>query len=78
MFRQYLQDSPDHLFMLLFRLCKDQNVIQVHYDNPFLYDGSEDVVHYSLEDSRAVGHPEKYYKGFKEAMVDAVLRRINF
>jgi len=57
--------------MLLFRLCKDQNVVQVHYDNPFRYDGSEDVVHYSLEGGGAVGHPEKHYEGFKEATVGA-------
>jgi len=55
--------------MLLFCLCKDQNVVQVHYNDPFRYDGSEDVVHYSLEDSRAVGHSEKHYKGFEEATV---------
>ena len=69
MFHQYLQDSPDCLFMLLFRLCKDQNVLQVHYDNPFCYDGSENVVHHSLEGGGAVGHPEKYYERFKEATV---------
>ena len=69
MFCQYLQDSPDRLFMLLFRLCKDQNVVQVHYNNPFCYDSSEDVVHHSLESGRAVGHPEKHYKGFEEATV---------
>ena len=71
MFHQYLQDSPDSSFMLLFRLCKDQNVIQVHYDNPLRYDGSEDVVHYSLEGGGAVGHPEKHYEGFEEATVGA-------
>jgi len=69
MFHQYLQDSLDRSFMLLFRLYKDQNVIQVHYDNPFHYDSSKDIVHHSLEDSRAVGHSKKHYKGFKEAMV---------
>jgi len=57
--------------MLLFRLCKDQNVVQVHYNNPFRYDGSEDVVHHSLEGGRAIGHPEKHYEGFKEATVSA-------
>jgi len=57
--------------MLLFRLCKDQNVVQVHYDNLFYYDSSEDVIHHSLEGSRAVGHSEKHYKRFKEATVGA-------
>ena len=57
--------------MLLFRLCKDQNVVQVHYDDPFRYDGSEDVVHHSLEGSGAVGHSEKHYEGFEEATVGA-------
>ena len=55
--------------MLLFCLHKDQDVVQVHYDNPFRYDGSEDVVHHSLEGSRAVGHSEEHYKGFEEASV---------
>jgi len=55
--------------MLLFYLCKDQNVVQVHYYNPFCYDGSEDVIHHSLEDSGAVGHSEKHYEGFEEATV---------
>ena len=57
--------------MLLFYLYKDQNVVQVHYNNLFCYDSSEDVVHHSLEDGGAVGHPEKHYKGFEEAMVGA-------
>jgi len=57
--------------MLLFHLCKDQNVVQVHYDDLFRYDSSEDVVHHSLEGSRAVGHSEKHYKRFEEAMVGA-------
>ena len=71
MFHEYFQDPLDCLFMLLFRLCKDQNVVQVHYDDPFHYDGSEDVVHHSLEGSGAVGHSEKHYEGFEEATVGA-------
>jgi len=55
--------------MLLFCLCKDQDVVQVHYDNPFRYDSSEDVVHHSLEGSGAVGHSKEHYEGFKEASV---------
>ena len=57
--------------MLLFHLHKDQDVIQVHYDNPFHYDGSEDIIHHSLEDSRAVGHSKEHYEGFEEALVGA-------
>jgi len=57
--------------VLLFCLCKDQNVIQVHYNNPFCYDGSEDVIHHSLEGNRAVGHSEEHYEGFEEALVGA-------
>ena len=48
---------------------KDQDVVQVHYDNPFHYDGSEDVVHHSLESSGAVGHSKEHYEGFKEAAI---------
>jgi len=51
--------------MLLFHPRKDQDVVQVHYD------GSEDVIHHSLEGSRAVGHSEEHYKGFEEAPVGA-------
>jgi len=57
--------------MLLFCPRKDQDVVQVHYDNPFHYDGSEDVIYHSLEGSRAVGHSEEHYKGFEEAPVGA-------
>ena len=71
MFRQYFQDPPDRPFMLLFRLRKDQNVVQVHYDDPFRYDSSEDVVYHSLEGGGAVGHSEKHYEGFEETMVGA-------
>ena len=71
MFRQYLQDPLDRSFMLLFCLHKDQNVIQVHHDNPFRYDSSEDVVHYSLEGSGAIGHSKEHYEGFKKALVGA-------
>ena len=69
MFRQYLQDSPDRSFMLLFCLCKNQNVVQVHYDNPFHYNSSEDIVHYSLEDSGTVGHSKEHHEGFEEAVI---------
>ena len=55
--------------MLLFHLRKDQDVIQVHYDNPFHYDGSEDVIHHSLEGSGAVGHSKEHYEVFEEASV---------
>jgi len=55
--------------MFLFRLYKDQNVVQVYYYNPFSYEGSEDVIHHSLEDDRTVGHSKEHYKRFKEIMV---------
>ena len=57
--------------MLLFCLRKDQNVVQVYYNDSFCYEGSEDVVHHSLEGSGAVGHSKKHYEGFKEATVGA-------
>ena len=69
MLHQYFQDPPDCLFMFLFHPCKDQNVIQVHYYDPFSYEGSEDVVHHSLEGSGAVGHFEEHHEGFKEAAI---------
>jgi len=59
------------LFVLLFHPHKDQDVVQVHYDNSFRYNGSEDVIHHSLEGSRAIGHSKEYYEGFKEASVGA-------
>jgi len=59
------------LLVLLFRFHKDQDVVQIHYDNPFCYDGSEDIIHYSLEGSRAVGHSKEHYEGFEEAPVGA-------
>ena len=55
--------------MLLFRLRKDQDVVQVHYDNPFRYDGPENIVHHSLEGTGAVGHSEEHHEGFEEASV---------
>ena len=55
--------------MLLFYLHKDQDVVQVHYDNPFCYDSSEDIVHHSLEGSGAIGHSEEHYKEFEETLV---------
>jgi len=57
--------------MFLFHFHKDQNVVQVHYYNPFGYEGSEDVVHHSLEGSGTVGHFEEHHKRFKEAAVGA-------
>jgi len=61
----------DRSFVFLFRLCKNQNVVQVHYYNLFSYEGSEDVVHHSLEGGRTVGHSEEHHERFKEAMVGA-------
>ena len=71
MLRQYLQDPLDCSFVFLFYLRKDQNVVQVHYYNPFSYESSEDVVHHSLEGSRTVGHSKEHYERFKEAAVGA-------
>jgi len=68
-FRQYFQDPPDHSFVLLFRLCKDQNVIQVYHYDPLSYESSEDVVHHSLEGSRTIGHSKEHHKRFEEAMI---------
>ena len=68
---QYLQDLPDCLFVFLFHLRKDQNVIQVHYYNSFGYESFEDVVHYSLEGGGTVGHSEEHHERFKEAAVGA-------
>ena len=69
MFRQYFQDPPDHSFVLLFRLCKDQNVIQVYHYDPLSYESSEDVVHHSLEGSRTIGHSKEHHKRFEEATI---------
>ena len=55
--------------MLLLYLRKDQNVVQVHYHDPFGYEGPEDVVHYGLEGGRTVGHSKEHYERFEEAMV---------
>jgi len=57
--------------MFLFCLHKDQNVVQVHYYNPFGYESSEDVIHHSLEDGRTVGHSEEHHERLKEAAVGA-------
>jgi len=57
--------------MLLLRLRKDQDVVQVYYYDPFSYDGSEDVVHHGLESSRTIGHSEKHYEWFEQAIVGA-------
>jgi len=55
--------------MLLLRLCKDQDVVQIYYYNPFSYDSSEDVVHHGLESSGTIGHSEKHYERFEQATV---------
>jgi len=57
--------------MLLLYLCKDQNIVQVHYHDPFGYEGSKDVVHHGLEDSGTVSHSKEHYERFEEAAVDA-------
>ena len=57
--------------MFLFRLHKDQNVVQVHHYDPLGYKGSEDVIHHSLEDSRTIGHSEEHHERFEETVVGA-------
>ena len=69
MFCQYFQDPLDCSFVFLFCPRKDQNIVQVHYYNPFSYESSENVVHHSLEGSRAVGHSKEHHEGFKEAAI---------
>ena len=55
--------------MFLLCLCKDQNIIQVHYHDPFSYKGPEDVVHHSLEGGGAVGHSKEHHERFEEAAI---------
>jgi len=52
--------------MLFLRLCEDQNVVQIHYHDPFGYEGPED---HSLEGGRTIGHSEEHHEGFEEAAV---------
>jgi len=70
-FYQYFQDPLDCSFMFLFYPRKDQNVVQVHYYDPFGYESSENVIHHSLEGSGAVGHSKEHHEGFKEAAIGA-------
>ena len=65
MLRQYFQDPLDYLFMFLFRLRKDQDVIQVHHYDPFSYESSKDVVHHSLESGGTVGHSKEHHERLK-------------
>jgi len=60
--------------MLLLHLCKDQDVVQVYYYDPFSYDGSEDVVYHGLEGSRTIGHSKEHYERFEQATVGAESR----
>ena len=69
MLRQYFQDPPDCSFMFLFRLCKDQNVIQVYHYDPFSYESSEDVVHHSLEGGGTVGYSKEHHERLEETAV---------
>jgi len=55
--------------MLFLCLREDQNVVQIHYHNPFGYEGPEDVIHHSLEGGGTIGHYEEHHEGFKEAAV---------
>ena len=71
MFYQYFQNPLDCSFVFLFYLCKDQNVIQVHHYDPLGYEGSEDVVHHSLEDSGTIGHSKEHHERFEEATIGA-------
>jgi len=57
--------------MFLLCLCKDQNVVQVHYHDPFSYEGPEDVVHHSLESSRTISHSEEHHERFEKAIIGA-------
>jgi len=57
--------------MLLLHLRKDQNIVQVHYHNPFSYESPKDVVHHGLEGGGTVSHSKEHYKRFEEAAVDA-------
>ena len=57
------------MFIFLFCLCKDQNVVQVHHYDLFSYEGSEDVVHHSLEGGRTVGHSKEHHERFEETAV---------
>jgi len=55
--------------MLLLCLCEDQNVVQIHYYDPFSYEGPEDVIYHSLKGGGTVGHSKEYHEGFEEATI---------
>jgi len=51
------------------KFVTDQNIVQVHYHDPFSYEGPEDVVHHSLEGGGTVGHSEEHHERFKEVAI---------
>ena len=69
MFCQYFQNPSDCSFVFFFHLCKDQNVVQVHYYDSLSYEGSEDVVHHSLEGGRTIGYSKEHHERFAETAI---------
>ena len=69
MFCQYFQNPSDCSFVFFFYLRKDQNVVQVHYYDSLSYEGSEDVVHHSLEGSRTIGYSKEHHERFAETAI---------
>jgi len=49
-------------------LDKDQNIIQIYYNNTFYYKALKNIVHYSLEHREAVGYTKEYYQRFKKSI----------
>jgi len=55
--------------VFFFCLCKDQNIIQVYYYDPLSYEGSEDIVYYSMEGSGTIGYSKEHHERFEEAVI---------
>ena len=57
------------VMLLLSLAAKDEDVIHVNNHNSFIYEFSEDVIHYHLECCQPVSEAEEYDQRFKQASV---------
>jgi len=55
--------------ILLQSLGKDQDIVQIYYHNIFHYQVLEDVIYYSLKDSKTVSYTKEHYQKFKKFTV---------
>jgi hypothetical protein len=71
MFAHLIQDLSSDMSMFVAISGKDENVVEIHRDDPFHDEIVEYLIHHGLEGGRTIGEAKVHDQWFKEATIGA-------